>query len=80
MSEPDERLSGLRLPADPVATAPDGTHVRILPTLAGGSFAHFVLAPGKTSLAVAHRTVEEIWYFLDGRGEIWRRFSDELLR
>ncbi len=21
----------------------------------------------------AHRSVEEIWYFLSGRGEIWRR-------
>jgi mannose-6-phosphate isomerase-like protein (cupin superfamily) len=26
-----------------------------------------------TSIAVAHRTVEEIWYFLRGRGEMWRK-------
>jgi mannose-6-phosphate isomerase-like protein (cupin superfamily) len=62
-----------RLPLDPQATAPDGTAVRPLPALAGGSFAHFELPPGRTSKAVAHRTVEEIWYFLSGRGEIWRR-------
>ena len=24
-------------------------------------------------MAVRHRTVEEIWYFLHGRGEIWRK-------
>jgi mannose-6-phosphate isomerase-like protein (cupin superfamily) len=36
----------------------------------------FVLAPGKTSLAVTHRTVEEIWYFLSGRGEMWRKQGD----
>ena len=33
--------------------------------------AHFELPPGHTSSAVTHRTVEEIWYFLSGRGEMW---------
>jgi mannose-6-phosphate isomerase-like protein (cupin superfamily) len=47
--------------------------VRTLLRLAGGSLAHFELAPGLTSFAVAHRTVEEIWYFLGGRGEMWRK-------
>ena len=61
-----------RLTPRPVATAPDGTAVRLLPALAGGSLAHFELAPGQVSAAVAHRTVEEIWYFLSGRGEMWR--------
>jgi mannose-6-phosphate isomerase-like protein (cupin superfamily) len=62
-----------RLPPAPVATAPDGTDVRPLLALAGGSFAHFELSPGSTSVAVAHRTVEEVWYFVGGRGEMWRR-------
>jgi mannose-6-phosphate isomerase-like protein (cupin superfamily) len=35
--------------------------------------AHFELAPGQTSNAVTHRTVEEIWYFIAGRGQMWRR-------
>ena len=35
--------------------------------------AHFVLPAGAVSQAVAHRTVEEIWYILSGRGRIWRR-------
>jgi mannose-6-phosphate isomerase-like protein (cupin superfamily) len=35
--------------------------------------AHFELAPGRTSIAVTHRTVEEIWFFLSGSGEMWRR-------
>lgn len=38
--------------------------------------AHFELAPGETSVAVAHRTVEEIWFFLSGRGEMWRKQAD----
>src|ERR1700733_2772075 len=66
-------FSTKRLPAQPVGVAPDGTAVRELLQLRGGSVAHFELAPGKTSIAVAHRTVEEIWYFVGGRGEMWRK-------
>lgn len=65
-----------RFPAEPVGVAPDGTAVRELLRLTGGSLAHFELAPGKTSIAVTHRTVEEIWYFLGGRGEMWRKQDD----
>ena len=39
--------------------------------------AHFELAPGKTSKAVTHRTVEEIWFVLTGRGEMWRRQGEQ---
>jgi mannose-6-phosphate isomerase-like protein (cupin superfamily) len=28
-------------------------------------------------VAIRHRTVEEIWYFLSGRGEMWRRSGDQ---
>lgn len=62
----------LRLPSPPVVTAPDGSDVRPLLGLDRGGFAHFELAPGETSIAVAHRTIEEIWYFVGGRGEMWR--------
>src|ERR1700754_1445609 len=55
------------------ATAPDGTAVRLLLSLAGGSMAHFELPAGAVSHAVTHRTVEEIWFVVGGRGEIWRR-------
>lgn len=61
------------LPAARDAVAPDGADVRVLLGLRGGSMAHFQLAPGETSRAVAHRTVEEIWFFLAGRGEMWRK-------
>jgi mannose-6-phosphate isomerase-like protein (cupin superfamily) len=55
------------------AVAPDGTDVRLLLSLAAGSMAHFELEVGRVSIAVAHRTVEEIWYFLTGHGEMWRK-------
>jgi mannose-6-phosphate isomerase-like protein (cupin superfamily) len=64
------------LPAKPDVTAPDGSDVRILLGVAGGTMAHFQLAAGETSVAVRHRTVEELWYFVGGRGEMWRRAPD----
>ena len=61
----------MRLPKARDLVAADGCDVRILLGLAGGTMAHFQLAPGHTSSAVTHRTVEEIWFFLSGRGEMW---------
>ena len=61
------------LPADPDTTAPDGSRVRELLSLRSGSAAHFELPPGGVSRAGRHRTVDEIWYILEGRGEMWRR-------
>jgi len=37
--------------------------------------AHFALAPHAVSKAVAHKTVEEIWYFVRGHGRMWRRLE-----
>ena len=64
-----------RLPAAPDAIAPDGSDVRVLLAVGGGGMAHFELASSETSVAVVHRTVEEVWYFLRGRGELWRRLD-----
>jgi mannose-6-phosphate isomerase-like protein (cupin superfamily) len=54
------------------AIAPDGSEVRVLLSLSAGSMAHFRLPAGRISLAVRHRTVEEIWYVVAGTGEMWR--------
>ena len=61
------------VPKNRDVVAPDGSDVRILLELKGGGMAHFSLAPGATSHAVTHRTVEEIWYFVSGQGEMWRK-------
>lgn len=52
--------------------APDGSEIRLLPTMTGGGLCHCTLPVGKTSLPVAHKHVEEIWYVLEGEGEVWR--------
>ena len=62
-----------RLPAYRTVVATDGSDLRELLGLAGGGMAHFALRPGQVSLAVKHRTVEEIWYVVAGRGEMWRK-------
>jgi mannose-6-phosphate isomerase-like protein (cupin superfamily) len=64
------------LPASPRVPAPDGSDVRILLATQSGSCAHFELAGGQTSTAVVHRTVEEIWFFLEGRGQMWLASGD----
>ncbi len=65
-----------RLPVHRDAVAPDGSDVRILLNLDRGSLAHFELGAGQTSIAIAHRSVEEIWFFLNGRGEMWLKSKD----
>ena len=71
-----ERFDTMRLPDERDMAAPDGSDVRVLLRLAGGSMAHFELGAGRISRAVAHRSVDEIWYILAGRGEMWRRQED----
>lgn len=53
--------------------APDGSEIRLLVTAKGGSMAHCTLPPGAVTLAVTHKTVEEVWYFLEGEGQVWRK-------
>jgi mannose-6-phosphate isomerase-like protein (cupin superfamily) len=60
----------------PDATAPDGSEVCVLCATARGSMALFTLMPGAVSKPVAHRTVEEIWYIIRGKGRMWRKSAD----
>jgi mannose-6-phosphate isomerase-like protein (cupin superfamily) len=60
----------------PDAVAPDGSLVRLLPSLPAGGMAHFELGAGEVSIAQQHRTVSEIWYVLGGQGRMWRRSPD----
>ena len=63
----------MRRSRERTAVAPDGSDVHALLGVTAGGMAEFELAPGAVSAAVTHRTVEEIWYVLRGRGEMWRR-------
>ena len=72
MAASEQRNSTIKLTDAIHVTAPDGSDVRILCQAAGGSMAHFSLPPGATAHAVMHRTVDEIWYVIQGIGEMWQ--------
>lgn len=72
------RFETKRLSTSVDAMAPDGSEVRLLCRAARGSMAHFSLPGGRVSQAVAHRSIEEVWYFLAGRGRFWcKQGADE---
>ncbi len=52
--------------------APDGSQVRVLSSAGGGSMILCTLHPGAVTRPVRHRTVEELWYCMRGRGWLWR--------
>ncbi|HET8523725.1 MAG TPA: cupin domain-containing protein [Thermomicrobiales bacterium] len=56
--------------------APDGSEIRLLGHVAGGSMVHCTLPAGRVTHAVKHRTVEEIWHILSGHGQVWRKLGD----
>jgi mannose-6-phosphate isomerase-like protein (cupin superfamily) len=62
-----------RATGGPDAIAPDGSEVRLLCATSRGSMARFTLPKGAVSKAVAHRTVEEIWFITAGQGRMWRK-------
>ncbi len=60
----------------PDATAPDGSEIRLLidsrHAAAKSSLVDVTLPAGQVSRPVRHRTVEEVWYVLEGAGQVWR--------
>ncbi len=69
-------LATVKADAAPLVAAPDGSAVRVLCATERGSTILFALQPGAVSKAVAHRTVEEIWYVVAGGGRMWRKACD----
>lgn len=57
--------------------APDSSEIRLLVATGRCSMAHGTLPPGRVSLAVTHRMVEEVWYITEGRGQVWRKQGDQ---
>jgi mannose-6-phosphate isomerase-like protein (cupin superfamily) len=60
----------------PDAIAPDGSEIRLLaasaPAATRASLCEVLLPAGGVSRPVRHRTVEELWYVLEGLGDVWR--------
>lgn len=77
MDGTDMRFETKRISATPDAIASDGSEVRVLCQVSRGGLAVFSLPPKAVARAVAHRTIEEVWYFLSGRGRMWRKLNDQ---
>ena len=73
MKASDHPFQTTALKSDVDHLASDGSEIRLLPTMKGGGLCHCTLPAGKTSSAVSHHRVEEIWYVLEGQGEVWRK-------
>ena len=63
----------IELPEECTYLAPDLSEVRLLKDGPLGGLCHCQLPVSRVSAAVSHKTVEELWYFLEGRGEVWRQ-------
>jgi mannose-6-phosphate isomerase-like protein (cupin superfamily) len=65
-----------RASREPDTIAPDGSEIRLLATVVHGatraSLCEVRLEPGGVSRPISHRSVEEIWYVLEGQGKVWR--------
>lgn len=66
-------------PSADYVLAPDGSEVRPLLDMRHGGLGHCTLRPNGVSQAVCHRTIEEIWYFIRGEGQVWRNQEDHEL-
>jgi mannose-6-phosphate isomerase-like protein (cupin superfamily) len=66
-----------KLSIEPSYLAPDGSEIRLLPNVRGGGLSHCTLPAGGVSQAVKHKTVDEIWYFLEGEGQVWRKLGED---
>jgi len=66
-----------KLKNEPDHIAPDGSKIFLLPSLKGGGTCICELPAYQTTQAVKHKTVEEIWFFLSGEGEVWRKMNSK---
>jgi mannose-6-phosphate isomerase-like protein (cupin superfamily) len=53
--------------------APDGSEIYLLVNGSKGGLCVCILPVGATSQATSHKTVEELWFFLEGHGEVYRK-------
>jgi mannose-6-phosphate isomerase-like protein (cupin superfamily) len=53
--------------------APDTSEIRLLLHMRDGGLAHCTLPPNAISTTHFHKYVDEMWYFIQGHGKVWRR-------
>lgn len=66
-----------QLPENYDYLSPDNSEIRILLEMKGGGLCHCTLPPEWVSIAIRHKSVDEIWYFLEGEGQVWCKHNDQ---
>src|SRR5690554_2893328 len=56
--------------------APDGSNVYPLVRTQRSSVGIIELHPGEITAPVRHRSIEEVWYVLEGSGALWRCYGN----
>lgn len=73
---PDDTAPPVGRLSEATYPAPDGSEIRLIvgekERASRASLCQATLGAGQTSRPVRHRRVEEIWYFLEGEGHVWR--------
>lgn len=67
----DGAFGWAELAVDPIGPAPDGMDVFLLTEGERGGMAQFRLPAGQVARAIRHHTIEELWFILEGEGEVW---------
>src|SRR5262245_48192914 len=70
-------LKATILPEHPDAKSPAGADIRFVMACEAGNMIHSTVPPQQVNRATMHATVSELWFVLEGRGEIWRDDGDE---
>lgn len=70
-------MKNIALPDEFDTTSPAGAKVCLLVGNETGGMIHSTVPPFQTNRAVIHSTVDELWFVLEGHGEIWRDNGEE---
>ena len=70
-------MKTITLPDQPDAKSPAGAEIRFIMDGDTGNMIHSTVPPHQINKATIHQTVNEYWYILEGRGEIWRDNGSE---
>ena len=77
MQRKDTDFAVVQLPDIHDDFAPDTSEIRVLGRTSRLSTAHGTLPIGATAIPLVHKTIDEVWYVLSGRAEIWRKTGDQ---
>jgi mannose-6-phosphate isomerase-like protein (cupin superfamily) len=72
MNNPNH-MQTIQTPEKMDVRAPDGSEIRLLLNMNRGGVCHCTLQPHTASIAGVHKTIEEIWYCIQGQGQVWRK-------